>query len=932
MVRVFKIINPFNPQDGLEKREYVGGETLGTIGEPYLETPWLCVAYVDGKRYFPVRSEWEDIILKDGDCVYFMPYVGDGLSFLLIAIISVAAVVVALSIKPPSVGSIPEADPVYSLKGQKNQVRLGLPIEDGYGRVRVWPSYATRPYNQNYGNNQFQFQLLCFGHGSWAIEDVLIEDTPIANFQEVEYEIYGPGEPVTLFPDNVETSVEVGRIEIYGSNEVEYAGPTGPFVANSAGTLTTHLEVDLTLPQGLYLSSGSTLLDGRVVALFEYRLIDSIGDPLVPDGIGETEYKQVITESRESSNLTGGITGINTGVWEIDSNVFTQEVHGFSHQDEVVTYSSSELDPGSPYYTDPRFATTRITEIYYIYDGGGWNILSQFDKTLATNNPQRFTLQADVPKGRYEVRATRTNDANTSHLAGDTLEWTGLRAFLPPVRDYGDLTMIAVKSRATNNLNDTASNRVNAYATRKLPTYDAGTLAAVNDIDNRAATRSPIWAMVNILRANYGGGLLDQFLDLSFLAAEATTAEAESIYFDWVFDQRTTVWEAVKLPCFTNKSIPMLNGSTISFVRDQAQTLPTFFINPENTKEGSFSIEKKLFDLRENDGLEVEYTDPATWKPEIISCLLGGQVGNNPKRIKLQGVTDRQRAYDLGMYLWYKETNEREQVTVTTGLEGYIPTYGDIGRFGSDIPRWGQNGYVESIDGSVVTLSEDLVFTDGEVHQIAIRGKHSQDLGPYTATAGDQPNKVVVSSTIPADQTFFDYQNEPPYFIFGVSNVVGKVCRVSNLTPGASGDVTIKAIVDDQGRHANFGTVPAISDVTAAPVIPDSPVVPSVVVSPVPNSVTLATVSWEPALGAANYILEQSIDGINWVSVDTVTRTNYSLPINTGVLFVRVAGVNVGIGPFISWTGLVGLLLDYNILTDGTNILTDGTNDLTTDL
>ena len=139
--------------------------------------------------------------------------------------------------------------------------------------------------------------------------------------------------------------------------------------------------------------------------------------------------------------------------------------------------------------------------------------------------------------------------------------------------------------------------------------------------------------------------------------------------------------------------------------------LPTFFINPENTIKNSFKLEKKLYDLQAPDGLEVEYTDPSTWKPEVVLCLLTGELGNVPKRIKLQGVTDRQRAFDLGMYLWYKESKEREQVTVKTGLEGYIPAYGDIVRIGSDIPWWGQNGFIESIVGAARYLAWAAVAT-----------------------------------------------------------------------------------------------------------------------------------------------------------------------------------------------------------------------------
>ena len=827
MVKSFKVINPGNPQDGIVMTEHPDSVLISEMHPEVEGEPWLCVAYISGKRFFPTRDEWASLKLSHGDCVYFMPHIGEPITLIILAVVNIVAVVVSLSIDAPTVANTPEADPVFDISGQRNQTNLGKPIEDGYGRVRMWPSYATRAYNQYYGNDQFQFQLFCLGQGSWDIEEVRIEDSEIGSFQEVIYEITGPGEQVTLFPDNVETSVEVGSIELFGVNEDEHLGHTGPFVANQVNTLTTHLEIDVVLPQGAYESNDDGGLDPyQVTALFEYREVDNTRPPLA-DG-------------------------------EVDNR--------------------------------------------------DWIELAVFDRTLSTNTPQRFTLQKDVPEGRYEVRAIRTNDGSDSARVGDTIQWVGLRAFLKSTREYGDVTMLAVRARATNNLNDTASNRINVIGTRKLPIWDAvtKTLADPSDITKRVATRSHVWAMVNILRAKYGAELADKFIDLEFLAEEAEQGIINNVFFDWIFDQRSTVWESVKLPCFIGKSIPMLNGSRVTLVRDQPATLPTFFINPENTIENSFSIEKKFFELQEFDGLEVEYTDPDTYQPETVPCLLPGSAGLNLKRQQLQGVTDRQRAFTLGMYLWTKETFERTQVNVTTGLEGYIPTYGDLGRIGSDIPRWGQSGYVKSINGNIVTLSEPVEFVEGEVHQLAIRGRFGQDLGPYAVTEGGSVFEVLLSGAVDTNNIYFDPNAEPPYYLFGVSSKVGMVCRVVNLRPNENEEVAITAVVDDQRRFADYGAAPVLNEPAIAPSVPDAPVVSSIEVQALPNSTDFVSVLWAPALGATSYILEQSSDGITWSQVDTVVRTNYTLQIVPGILYVRVAGVNLGIGAFVQWSGEVG--------------------------
>tara|TARA_R110000796_G_scaffold17656_2_gene54187 strand:- start:2435 stop:6028 length:3594 start_codon:yes stop_codon:yes gene_type:complete len=839
MVSVFKIENPFDPSLTSEK-VYEEGVTLDDVGAAYKDAPWLCEVHIAGKKYYPLRSEWGNIELQDGDCVYFVPKVEGTTVLLILSIVSVAiSVVVATRAKPkipsirqpvqPSLGvanilpsassqGASEADPVFLLRGQKNQNRLNSPIEDAYGRVRHFPSYAAAAYNQFLGNDQYQYQLFSLGHGSHVVEVPHFEDTPFTNFSDVEYEIYQPGEAVTLFPDNVVTSVEVGGIELLGPNEVGFA-VVGPFAANASGTTTSHLEVDVTLPSGLYFSNDlGGLQTVNVLAKWEMRLIDDLGTPL-----------------------------------------------------------------------------------------GDWATLADFTKTLATVTPQRFTLQADVPEGRYEVRGERLDDNSASHRVGDTVEWSGMRAFLTPTRDYGDLTLLAVKARATNNLNDRSSNRVNVFATRKLPNYDAetGTLAAVDDLVNRTASTNPVWAAIQIFRAKYGANQSDDSFDLTTLAAEAAVAETEGIEFSWVFDSKLTCWEAAKLALFTFKAAPVFKGSKISMWRDKPAELPKFFINAENTFAGSFLLERKLIDKQENDGLEVTYTDPITWKPEVVLCLLPGQSGINPKKLLLHGVTDRQRAFDLGIYHWARGSYERTQVSLKTGLEGHIPSYGTLGRISSDVPRWGSSGYVTSISGMAVNLSEPVTFSDA-VHQIAFRGKLGQDVGPFTVTPGADLNQVILSGSPDLSQLVFSQQGEPPFFVFGISNNVGKLCRIERLTPTDGEAVKMTAIVDDQRRHIDYGVAPAAATNPTPPTIPDAPTVTGLSVVAVPGTLTFVQASWQPALGAVNYIIEQSTDGANWEAVDTISSTSYTLSVLPGFIWVRVAAVNVGIGLFDVWSGTVG--------------------------
>lgn len=790
MIRVFTVQNPYNPHE-MECEVIDNPCSLDEVGERFKDKPWLCLAYIDEKQYYPKRDEWQDVELTDGDVVYFFPYIG-GESILINAIISVIIAVLsyALTPDPPDIkrNDLGDADPVFNLSGEKNQVRFNQPIEDAYGRCRLWPSVGALSYNQYVNNDQLLYQLLCIGQGSYEIEQVegvdqiFIEDTPIQNFQETEYEIVEPGQPLTLFRDNVTTSSEVGRIELFGPNEASYPLPdgwVGPFVTNEISTKADRLEVDIELPQGAG-SSGTV----NFTADIQYAEIDNSGNII-----------------------------------------------------------------------------------------GSWQTLAAFNQTVSGFVPQRYTVFDNVTQGRYQVRIRRTsNKAGTN----DLIQWTGLRAFLSSSTDYGDVTMLAIKARATNNLNDTSSQKFNLIATRKLPIYDGISIPSPTDTINRTATRNPVWAFINIFRAPYGGLLDDQYIDLDGLLAEASVMTSQGINFDYVFDQKSTVWEAAKLPAFVGRAVPILSGSKVTWTRDSGSQMPTFFINPENTLQNSFSLQKRLYDLNENDGLEVEYKDEDTgFKNETVLCVVGTQLGINPKKTVIKGVQSRQKAFELGYYQWAKEVYERQLITLRTGLEGYIPAYGDVVRIASDIPKWGQSGYLLEIDvtRTILTLSENVTFEAGETHTIAIRGKQGQELGPYICTAGTKDNEVVSGTAIPAGETFLDYYREPPYFVFGVQNVAGRISRIIDITPGDE-SIEIKAVVDDLRRLVNPGDAPPVgSTVNGYPGTVTFDPLPPQIASAYPVSVTitpqntLATVRW-----SKTEMPQTATDGTEYtapVSVDT---------------------------------------------------------------
>lgn len=176
---------------------------------------------------------------------------------------------------PQMAANFSAPSPTYSLQAQGNMARLDAAIPVQYGRMMSYPDLAAQPYAEYAGNEQYLYQLLCLGQGEYDVEAIRIEDTPLSNFAEIDYEIIGPGETLTLFPASVVTSTEVS------GQDLTYNTYIGPFTANAAGTSANTLAVDVVAPRGLYYANDSGGLSSvSITFIVEARLIDSGGSPL----------------------------------------------------------------------------------------------------------------------------------------------------------------------------------------------------------------------------------------------------------------------------------------------------------------------------------------------------------------------------------------------------------------------------------------------------------------------------------------------------------------------------------------------------------------------------------------------------------------------------------------------------------------------------
>ncbi len=425
---------------------------------------------------------------------------------------------------------------------------------------------------------------------------------------------------------------------------------------------------------------------------------------------------------------------------------------------------------------------------------GTWITLGAETHTANSNTAIRNTYKYPVTAGRYEVRAIRTNAKDNSARAGNDLHWNALKTHIINTPDFGDVTLLAMKMRATDNLSQRSSRMVNCIVTRKLPIWDAQ-----NGWSNLQPTQSIAWAMADILKAGYGAKLDDARIDLQALVVLDSVWQARGDTFNGVFDSKRTVWDALTQVARCGRSIPFLQGGLVRFVRDEPKSLPVALFSPRNIVKSSFKIDYVMPGEDTADSVKVEFFNQKTWKPDEVIASLPDSNAEQPATVSLFGCTNKDQAMREGLYMAAANRYRRRMVNFRTELEGLIPTYGDLIAIAHDMPRWGESGDVVAYAHPILTLSEPVTFTDGNSHYIALRKRDGSVSGPWEVIATSNETQVQLIDEI--DFTpYTGSKEERTHFSFGIGEDWGVLARVTAIKP--RGDlIEIASVVENPIVH-----------------------------------------------------------------------------------------------------------------------------------
>lgn len=160
------------------------------------------------------------------------------------AITMIGGMIVNALIPPPQPAmprGLDGGDPtnrLNSITGSQNRAVPGGPIPCVLGECVFFPPHAAMPYTEILGNEQYLHMFLDLGPGELVVSDIKIGETPIDNYEEVEYEV---GVTSDIFSNDIfEASVGVP------------VTTTGETATRTTQPGTQEISVDLVFPQGLF--------------------------------------------------------------------------------------------------------------------------------------------------------------------------------------------------------------------------------------------------------------------------------------------------------------------------------------------------------------------------------------------------------------------------------------------------------------------------------------------------------------------------------------------------------------------------------------------------------------------------------------------------------------------------------------------------------
>lgn len=407
----------------------------------------------------------------------------------------------------------------------------------------------------------------------------------------------------------------------------------------------------------------------------------------------------------------------------------------------------------------------------------------------ASRDQLGWSPQVSVANGRYEMRVRRIGAEDTATDSMDTINWFGLKSLLSSPTSYAGITTLALTLTGSDTIAAQTENKINVVPQRKLQIVQDGAfttaLYPTNDI-------APVVRYIA-----HSVGYDDTQIDIAELIRLDAIWKARGDTFKYIYDSNVVVRDAINTALNVGFSEMTVSQGKIKPVRDEPRDMSAAHMyTPQNMTK----ILKTNFSVvtpEESDGIRVTYVDEDTWEEATVLCLLPSDTGFKLDEITIDGVTTRDKAYQLGMRQRCIQAYRRKKYAFSTEMDALNSEYFSTAILGDDIPSYAQSAIMWSIAAqgagkALIQSSEMFTLTDGASHVVSWRKANGQIAGPFPCS---KVSDFYLLATIGAEPLpTINGKQEPPHLLFGTTTNYGYPAIVTKVAPSGRMDIAVEAV------------------------------------------------------------------------------------------------------------------------------------------
>jgi len=698
--------------------------------------------------------------------------------------------------------------PTLFIEGAKNRPNPFGIVPVVLGVHKSVPPLGAGTYTEIVGDDQHLRMLLVFGYGRLKIEDIKIGNTPIGEFDDIEYEVMEgvSGDPdITIFPDTV------GQEDFSALLKQE-----DDWTTRTSGIDADELIVDVVFPRGLVNFNDKGDRENRTVNLeMQYRETDTAGDWLNPNLSVSNSRVNTVTTLVESGYLTTGMReekkggsgrSANNMVWREYIYTAYSKVHDAitdTDSTQVITSGLNALPEPSTIRATSGGLVSDIDAVQVIVEGTDTDDVFQTEtlpaftagsstsvtgsKTFKTitkitapshsggileltmtdnsSSAVRYGYQWKTPsRGQYDIRLRRTTADTDSTRIFDLMHWSATKTVTDeePIDFPFPLAKMALKVRATNQLSgiiDNLSAKVSSY----VLDWNGSTWA-------EGVSSNPASIFRHVLQSDaMASPLADSRIDLSSLQTWHTHCASEGYEFNMVRDFQSSVWELLSDISIAGRATPVQIDGKWGVAIDKEQTIPVQHFTPRNSS--NFEAEKDFVDVPHALRMRFANKDTDYKQDERIVYDDGYDVGSATvfEQLDSIGMTDADHIWKHGRFNLAQMRLRPERWTLNVDFEYLVARRGDLVLVTHDVLLVGlKAGRITAVqvDGSGdctgVTVDETLTMESGKSYGLSIRTRDNAGLTRgITLDVGDQTtvvfDSVIDSADIPVVGDVFGF-------------------------------------------------------------------------------------------------------------------------------------------------------------------------------